>query len=196
MPDALYGNFRYGEEYYGGVYLVDSVVPSYLALRVNFAEPVYDDEELNDPDNYTITRIGSPAVTASVVGVSPEPGGSPNYVDLECTDLTHGKQYQIEIASGKLQDAGQTKYFTFGLDATYFGVSTTPEIQSLLSTTEYEMRVVFTKAMAVNADLLDPTNWVFDKGLTVRAVSSPSPGVVLLTTSKQVPSELYTLTVS
>ena len=195
MPTAWYGNFKYGEEYYGAVYLIDSVVPSYLALRINFIEAVYDDEELNDPDNYTITCIGSPAVTVGVISVTPEPGGAPTYVDLECTDLTHGKQYQVEIASGKIQDVGQTKYFLFGLSETYFGVSTMPAIQSLVSTSQYEMRVVFTKAMAVNDDLLNPSNWVFDKGLEVRSVASPSPGVVILTTTRQIPSELYTLTV-
>jgi len=173
-----------------------SLVPSYLGLRVNFREALYEDDELNDVDNYTIYPYEAAAVSFEIISVTPEPGGFPTYIDLECNDLTGGKGYRLIIAGGVIQDAQQTKYFTGGLRKEYTSVSVVPVIQTMRSTSLYEMQVVFSKPMDVNVDLLDESNWSFDKGLEVLSVTSLAPGVVALKTTKQTPSELYTLTVS
>jgi hypothetical protein len=171
------------------------LVPSYLGLRVYFSEPVYNDAQLRDPDNYSIFPYEALAVTNEVVSVTPEKEVAPSYVDLDCTDLTHNKEYRLHITEGVIQDAAQTKYFEGGMIDNFIGVSVFPTVQSIRATSQYEMQVIFSKPMAITSDLLDPSRYFFNNGLSVRSVSSLSEGVVLLSTTKQTPSELYTLTV-
>jgi len=172
--------------------------PSYLGLRVTFPQTMFDDDALRDPASYAISPTEGGAVSNYVLSVTPEEDTFPvthkSYVDLECTDLTHGKGYILEIAGSTLKDANEI--YVDANDGEFTGVSEIPDIQSLVAESETTMRLVFTKQMAITDDLLDPTRYVFDKGLTVQVVTSPSPGVVMLQTTKQTPSEYYTLTVS
>jgi len=191
---ATYGVSTYGVDVYGSL-LISSVVPSYLGLRINFSVAVHDDAELRNPDNYSFTVLSAPAVGLYALSVTPESGGSPTYVDIECTDLTDGESYQVTIAGGVIQNVTMTAYFPSSSDS-YIGVSTNPTVSSITATSSTEMMVIFSKTMAVNSELLDTTKYTFTNGLTVRSVESVSPGVVKLTTSKQIPSRLYTLTVS
>jgi hypothetical protein len=176
-----------------------SVEASYLGLRVYFSNPVYDDAELRNPNNYSI--VGDDAVltseisTAEILSVEPEDVESPTYVDLVCTDLTDGMSYLFTIVSGKIQDAGQENYMTSGNSVSYDGVSVLPYVQTVRAISETLMEVVYSKEMSPVGDLMDVESYSFDKGLIVREVIWVSPGVVHLVTTKQTPSELYTLTV-
>lgn len=176
--------------------VISSLEPSYLGLRVHFSEEVCDDDGLRNPDNYNISSCNDDSESLKVIDVSPEKSEYPTYVDLECTDLKDGKIYRLNIIEGAIQNASQTKKFVGDITETYTGVSLAPIIQSLKALSSTEIQVVFSKTMNVNSDLLNPKRYVFDKGLKVIKVISPSPGVVILTTTKQFPSELYTLTVS
>ena len=174
-----------------------SVVPSYLGLRVIFDEPMNNNADLRNPDNYTIDVVSlSGAIdSASVISVTPEAVTNPMYVDLECTDLTHGKDYKVIIPSGVLITAMAVPVAGI-CDVTYTGISELPRVQSVKSISETEMEVIFTKEVSPVSDVVVPSRYSFNKGLVVRIVTVVAPGTIKLTTTKQTPSELYTLTIS
>lgn len=196
---AIYDSGIYGTDVYGPLGSspgIDTVEPGYLSLRINFLTRMTNDTALLDASNYTVTPNESGAVDTDVVGVTPEPDVTyPQYVDLEMLDLTHGKEYQLVITPNELLDHTST-YLVVDNTALYDGVSELPLIQNMTSTSSNEIIVVFTKPMSPNDDLTDPARYSFDNGLRVLSVNILGEGIVRLTTSDQVPSTLYTLTVS
>jgi len=177
-----------------------SVVPSYLGLRIYFNDMMTDDVELRNKDNYSI--VGSDSVPTSevhnseVVGVVPEPDVNyPEYVDLECTDITHGREYTLTITPNKLL-SWDARPLVSNNTAEYNGVSVLPRVQTVRSISATLIEVIFTKEMSPTADILDVATYSFDKGLRVREVTIVAPGVVHLLTTRQTSSEIYTLTVS
>jgi len=173
------------------------LIPGYLSLRVVFDQEMIDDPELVNPDNYTIIANESGAIdVASVISVTKEPDvDNPTYVDLEVQDLTDGKQYKLTITSGVLSGVGGSLVSPNNV-AYYMGDSELPAIQTLRSLSATEVEITFTKLMSPNSDLIDTSRYSFDKSLRVLEVTIVSPGIVKLKTSKQIPSEMYTLTVS
>jgi hypothetical protein len=176
------------------------VIPSYLGLRVIFNQAALDDAELRDPDNYTIEAIdASPNEQvhhSDAWAVTPEDVADPTYVDLDCTDLTHGYEYRLTITPSRISNAGSTEQIIGNNTADYVGVSILPRVQTVRPVSDTIMEVIFTKEVAPIAGSIDPASYSFDKGLTVREVTIIAPGTVHLLTTRQVPSELYTLTVS
>jgi len=175
--------------------LIDYVTPSHLGLRVVFVRAVYNNATLRNPANWSISYIGAgTAVTPSVTTVNPESDTAPTYVDLVCTDLTAGEDYQLSVPTGVIQDSLQLAFFTTGLSANYVGVSTQPDIESLTAPSNTSIRVTFTKEMDQTSEYLDSDSYVFDNDLDVLSVSVASAEAVLLSTSSQ-GFITYTLTV-
>lgn len=175
---------------------IENVVSSYLNLRITFSGNVVKSDDLVDPTNYQIDSIGDGV--GCVVGiVTPEDVDEPVYIDLECTDITNGEMYQLTIEPDKIQEVISGHYLVEPNNvASFEGVSEYPEIQTIRATSSTAMEIVFTKDMSMIASLSDPTNYTFDKGLRVIAVTVASHAMVRLTTTPQTSSELYTLTIT
>lgn len=173
-----------------------SAVGSYLGLRVTYDEAMTDNDALRDPSNYSISQVAASGVnSAEVLSVTPEDVVNPTYVDLDCSDVTDGSVYKVTIVSGVMRTAMNVLVIA-GLDVNFVGVSELPSVQSIKAISLYEMEVVFTKEISPTSDVEDESRYSFDNGLQVRSVTIIAPGIVRLSTSRQTPSELYTLTVS
>lgn len=173
---------------------VQSIVPSYLGLRVNFSGEMENNDALINPFNYLITKQEFNSVTCSVVDVTPEGVTYPTYVDLNVSDLTNGKQYLFSVVPNTIQDR-YGSYIVSGSNILYDGISDSPIIQNVTSLSSTFMEVTFSKSMNLD-DISDVNNYSFDKGLSIISVTVISSSVVRLLTTTQTPSELYTLTVT
>lgn len=174
--------------------LLSSLTPSHLGLRVTFQEAVLDDAALRTVSNYTIVAdaTGYPVTVQSVV---PEAGGSPTYVDLILSDGTNGENYTLTIPSDTIYNAAGSKYFTQDLTLGYTAVSILPDVQTLTAVSNDYMVLTFTKAMDQDAAFLSASNYSFDNGLSVLAVTARDSSSVFLQTSAQ-STTTYSLTVS
>ena len=185
----------YGPE---SVFQILRVVGEYLGARVYFTQPCLDDANLRNPEYYSIVHADSYLVGfLDVYSVTPEDTEFPTYVDLECSDLTDGKIYELTITDGKLSNFDQSKTIDAPNNvAEYEGVSIFPQMIDLQATSERTMLVTFNKDMSPTDPLFNPSAYTFTGGLIVYEVVRISPGVVELRTSKQTPSVLYELTVA
>jgi len=180
------------------VFEILRVVGEYLGARVYFTQACTDDANLRNPEFYQILHAESEQVGfLDVYSVTPEDTEFPTYVDLECGDLTDGKDYELTIEDGKISKFDLSKTIDAPNNvAEYEGVSIFPQAISVQATSDQTMLVTFNKDMAPNDSLFDVGSYSFTGGLVTRRVTRISPGVVELLTSKQTPSVLYELTVT
>lgn len=173
------------------------VTPDHLSLLINLNAQILNPSACENVDIYHITLVGSDAVTCSPVTVDDvyevTSGGVKTYVLLGVSDVTDGKEYNVTIDDNVLM-IDPTPIYLNGFTVNYFGVSQSPTIQTITAISDYIMEVVFTKDMNLE-DLNNEANYQFDKGLTIISVEIISQRVVRLHTSKQTPSEMYTLTI-
>jgi hypothetical protein len=176
------------------------LIPSYLGLRIIFSKAMTNDEALRNPEYYSIEAIE--AVPSSQIHnvdpwyVTPEPDVEyPTYVDLDCTDLTLGTDYRLTITPDVISTSLDELLTSGNNQGIYVGVSIYPYVQTVRPVSETVMEVIFNKEMSPIGDLLLASSYSFNKGLVVRDVTIIAPGTVHLLTTRQVPSELYTLTV-
>ena len=57
------------------------------------------------------------------------------------------------------------------------------------------VRVMFSKNMGINADIINPTRYVWSAGLNTIKVEKESNSTVIITTTEQRSAEIYELTV-
>jgi len=176
---------------------VDSATGSYLSTRVTFSSAVVNDSELRNPLNYTIIPLEqSTSVGAECISVIPDSLNEyPEYVDLEVTDCTNDSDYAVVVTPNRIRNSNDDFIGNDGNTAIYVAVSLPPGILLSFSTSETTYKVVFTKPMAINADLSDPRNYQFNDGLRCTKVTVESQTVVILTTTKQTRGHIYNLTI-
>lgn len=192
-----YGTFYYGEETYGvDTFTISNVEHTYLGLRIYFSNPCTVDSALINPDNYQITvSLPDVAYDFGVISVTPEDVENPEYVDLEVTDCTGDEDYTLEIVADVIKDI-YDNYITTGNNTFAFtGVTEAPEVLYVIPLSLTTMRVTFSKYMAQNQDLYNPSNYVWTSGLNTLQVAEDTNSSVILTTTEQTPSEIYELTV-
>jgi hypothetical protein len=173
---------------------INYVVPTYLNLRIYFIQAMNNNSALTSTSTYSISALSGPAITPTVSLVTAESVTNPTYVDLTCSNLTHGQLYRVTITSGVLRNGDLGPYYYDGLTADYYGVSVGPDVITLVATSTTTMRLVFSNSMTVDGSFLSPASYSFSRGLSVTGVSLISATTVTLTTSEQLPF-LYTLTV-
>lgn len=176
---------------------IDSVVASYLSLRVTFSDEMLNDSELTSYGNYSVT-VTEPnlAFDFDILSVTPENVTYPTYVDLEITDCTNGREYTLVIEPDKVQTKTGI-YLSSGVNTKEFNaVSELPDVLSVEPVSSTSVRVIFSKKMSKNTSLLTQSNYSFTNNLRVISVEQENLYSVLLTTSAQTPGEIYNLTVT
>jgi len=168
-------------------------------VRVLFSNPMTDNDELLDVDNYTITPLDAglsvPAIYKKIIA---ENKTYPTYVDIDCTEMTIGQTYNFEI---NVSTGGPTDFEGNLVDPatgvkTFAGTGKKPTIKSVEATGDDECKITFSEVMENNLDIKNPTKYTFDNGLTVLSVESVSGSEVVLKTSEQTEGTLYLLTIS
>jgi hypothetical protein len=175
---------------------VVNAVSSYLRLRVYFSKGMVNNSELRNPENYAIRAIdSSTSFGFGCISVTPRVDiDFPDYVDLEVTDCTHGKQYRLTVTQNVLQSFDGF-YLVGGNTCEFSGVSEMPYVVAALPITKSTIRVLFSKVMSPISDLCDPARYVWTSGLRTIKVEPESNSTVILTTTEQKPAEIYELTV-
>lgn len=178
-------------------FFIDTVVPTYLSMRVTFSKGCKNDAELNDPENYqmTVSTPGS-AFDFGVLDVSPEPEVLyPTYVDLDVTDCTHGEDYTLVITPDKITAFDDELLTTGSNTKAFVGVSEMPEVLAVISLSLTQVKVVFTKEMEQSDRLYNPSNYMWTGGIRTLKVEPDTNSSVILTVTEMTASQLYDLTV-
>jgi hypothetical protein len=181
----------------GEKYEIDSVVHSYLNLRVNFSKPTKNDVELNNPDNYQITVTDpTTAFDFGAVSVTPEENVTyPTYVDLEMTDCTHGKGYTLVITADKLTSEDDDLMTAGNNEEAFTGVSELPEVLHVIPLSLTQVKVVFTKYMVQSSELMNIANYVWTGGIQTLKVEQDTNSSVIVTVTTMEAATIYDLTV-
>lgn len=99
--------------------VVSAVGRTTTLVRVTFNEAMTDDAELQDPTNYTVIPTGAGS-TPTVIGATPQTGGSPLYVDLTLDlAMSNSAEYEAtvdtavtDLAGNPLDAAADSALFT------------------------------------------------------------------------------------
>lgn len=163
-------------------------------IRVDFTNNVVPNAALSNPSTYQIS-----AVSAGAALVVPQqvflPVGQPNplFVEIEVTEMTDGAIYQLALGAGLVSVDGEPSGPI--VPAFFAGIGDSPDVFLVLAIDKDTCQVQFTEPMLDNAALRDASNYIFDKGLAVTAVSAVEGSIVTLKTGDQIGGEIYTLTV-
>jgi len=178
-------------------FTIDTVVPSYLGLKVNFSKGCKNDSELNAPNNYQITvSLPGSAFDFGTVSVIPEPDVTyPTYVDLEVTDCTHGEDYELVITPDKITAFDDELLTTGSNTKAFVGVSEMPEVLAAISLSLTKVKVIFTKYMEQTDRLYNPSNYMWTGGIRTLKVDKDTNASVILTVTDMSASQIYDLTV-
>ena len=176
-----------------------SSVNAYSAskVRITFDRPMDKNSQLVSVLNYELTPSSSSSAPLYHSSITPESVVSPRYVDVGLdSEMTHEGSYELEIAT----EGGPTSVDANPLDGTtnedtFLGLGVIPGILSVVAVGRNRVDVIFTEAMADNVEIRTPSNYSFDKSLSVLGVLGVSSDTVQLATTDQTPGELYTLTV-
>ncbi len=144
-------------------------------IRPTFSICLEEDSALYSFSSYSIVPLID-AIPVFVLSLNPEAITCPTYVDLVTTGQTDGGSYRLTIEDPEADDP---------LIFDYIAEAEFPDVVSLTATSNTEMTLVFSKDMEANATLLDPASYVFDKDLSVSAVTVSSTTTIVLTTSAQ-----------
>ena len=175
--------------------LLASVVTAFK-VRVTFDQEMIEDSRLVDIANYAIVPVSAGALIA-VENVTPETAVFPSFVDLDITEMTDGESYQVAVNAGAGSPASR---FSIPLNvasafAVFVGLGENPTVVSVEAISENRADVKFSESMFDNVDIRDPSNYVFDQGLSVTSVLDVDGDTVKLITTDQVPGILYNLVI-
>lgn len=162
-------------------------------VRVYFDRAMEKNAALINPSNYSITPDTVDGINVTVVSVSPEDVDEPTYVDLTVSEFTDSELYSMNV-DGPV-DTENIPMDPLQADYSLLGQGKAPTVSSLISLSLNSFEITFSETMYENPFIKDSSNYSFDKGLQVLAVSYQD-NKVILTTSEQTPGEIYTLTIS
>lgn len=131
-------------------------VLSSTSIRVNFSEVLNVNTALTSNDVWGI----SPTLTIS--NVEPEAPTQASYVIITVSEMTQSQAYTVSLYCA---DGGvMTGNFT--------GTGTSPTVASAQALSGTSVKITFSEGMTNNADLLDPTHYVFTPGGGSNAITA------------------------
>lgn len=162
-------------------------------VRITFEAPALINAALTSPTSYHFDNVSPGSVGVVPLSVILPVGQvNPIYVDVELTEHTNGKTYEVGLGSNIRGAMGEIGH---PVPVTYVGIGVEPTLQVVIGTSATEAEVHFSESVADNASANDPSKYTWTGGISTIAVRSVNGNVVTLQTTAQVPGELYTLTV-
>lgn len=165
-------------------------------IRVTFDEPMdLNGTELENPLNYTITPTGGGA-SVFVGSVVLPAGTNPSFVELVVSEMTDGGAYEVAVASaGPIRDAAFNP-LDAGFDtAAFTGAGDAPLLLQIVPVSKTRVDVIFNETMKDNADIRDPSNYVWNNGLVTLSVLDFTVDTLRIVTTEQTEGLLYQLTI-
>ncbi len=174
-----------------------AVATNNIKIRVTFDEAMdRNGTELENPLNYTVTPTGGGASIFVSSVVLPVDDVNPAFVDLVTTEMTDGAGYSLAVnSSGPIRDAAFNPLDSGFDTAAFTGIGDAPELKSVVAVSSTRVDVIYNEIMKDNADIRDPSKYVWNNGLTTLSVLDFDVDTVKLVTSEQVEGLLYQLTI-
>lgn len=174
----------------------EAITPT--TVRVWFTQPLLRDAVLLAAGTYEVSPASPAAALVYVRGVRTYNEFRPSYVDLDVTEMTGGKNYQLAVMGappntprnpgGDHMPAGQT--------APFVGMGATPVIRLVRATSKNGVDVQFDHPMLDEPSIRDPRRYTFGGGLAALSVSGVDRDTVSIATSDQRQGEVYDLAVT
>lgn len=162
-------------------------------VRIDFSAPTVINDALTDPASYTFEGVTPGAVEVIPLSVDlPQGQANPRFVEVNLTEHTNDKTYQVTISD---QILGQNGEVGGGASDTYVGIGISPLVTLVQATSPTEAVVIFDEDILDNADARDPSNFTWAGGLSTVSVKDVSGNTITLETTEQTPNTIYTLTV-
>lgn len=148
-------------------------------------------DALRDPASYELTALylGLPAGTFNPTAVTVV---NPTTVKLTVPLTTNGEEYRLEVI-GALETS--TAASITGAISDYVAVVSMPRVTSVVATGSRTIEVSFSRELQANADLVNPSAYVFSGGLRAEIVERIAPDRVKVTTTAQTLGQSYQLSV-
>lgn len=193
-----FGNLDFGLEIELDVYESVTVIhTSKTIIRINFQSNMRINDALKEPTTYTLQAITSGAVSSLVSSVILPTGiPAPNYADLVISGLTGGSEYRLTFTSAALQrESGEFIYNPNNI-ANFNALTFKPYIVEAYAASANSVDITFNEAFTINANLINPANYVFTNGLVAKAISVISETQVRVFVSPDMAmDQLYVVTV-
>jgi hypothetical protein len=166
-------------------------------VRFNFSEPMQRIGSLSALTSYTFNTLTAGAAEVFVSSVVPpsSPPASPSYVDVFCSEMTIGANYEAEVSITGPVDLANNTMDPANRILAFVGVGINPTIERIRAVSQNRVDVEFSENMLNNADAFDETRYTWDNGLQTISVLNVSENIVKLVTSDQDPNTLYNLTI-
>lgn len=165
-------------------------------VRFHFSEPMLRSAALEAPANYgfsVLTPGASDIYVESVV--VPDTPTNPSYVDVFCSEQTIGADYEATVSTSGPTDRSLNSINPASATVAFVGIGTTPTVARVEAISQNRVDVVFSEAMASNADIREASRYTWDSGLLTLSVLDVVSDTVKLVTSDQTPGTLYNLTI-
>lgn len=163
-------------------------------IRAHFSKPMIRDDLL-EMANWTLVAIGSGAAPLYLGSISLPAGTYPEYADLNTSEMTNAKDYQLEVST-TVRDRWGNTVSPFFNTRPFVGLGVSPTVEQVVATGINRVKILFSESMLDNVDIQNASKYAFDKGLLVLSVLSVNGNEVELVTSDQTPGELYSLAVT
>lgn len=165
-----------------------------VKIRVVFDSEMLKDAQLTNKSNYTLGPLTPGAAPLYVNSITTENVTYPTFVELDCSEMTDGASYKVTVANVK--DKNGIDIDPANDDANFTGLGTAPAVDRVVAIGTNRADVIFTEAMADNADLRNPAKYGFDQGLSILSVLDVVGDTVKLVTTDQDANKLYNLTIT
>ncbi len=165
-------------------------------IRVSFDRPMCKDEALANAANYQIAPADDSGEPLYYRNVEVPNTTNPEYVEIIVSEMTGSTSYNCTV--NHLEDGPvdlEGVHFESGNETMFVGVGVAPELVYARSIDKTTIELVFSEGIKDTDGASDVGVYSFDKDLSVVGVVSVLGAVVTLTTSEQIPNELYTLTI-
>jgi len=170
--------------------IVNARALSDTRIRVDWSAALDRNTQLEDVANWSLATAVSGAVVPAVLAVDVPDIDAPRFVELVTGEHTDSTAYTV-AASASVTSGGLP---VSTAPANYTGSGTDPGILVVVATSSTTCEVRFSEAIRDTASVRNASNWSFNLGLSVAAVTDVGEGIVSLETSEQDEDSLYTLT--
>lgn len=174
-----------------------SIVPiTATKLRFNFSEAMLKNAALSAVSNYLLMPVTPGAAPLFFDRVEVPALDFPTFVDIPCSEMTNGSNYQGGVVSPSMTDKANNPVNPSFSTVSFTGLGQAPTIKEVRAISQNRVDVVFTEPMDDNADIRNPAKYTWSNGLATLSVLDVLGDTVSLVTSDQTPNALYDLSVA
>lgn len=164
--------------------------------RVHFSEPMLRGGALTSDLYYSFTVLTAGAAPVFVERVvAPSTPTYPEYVDVYCSEMTDGANYELVVSTLGPTDRAHNHIDPTGDTVAIVGVGEVPTLSRVEAISANRVNVIFSESMRDNVAIREASRYTWDNGLETVEVIGVEGNIVQLVTTDQTPGTLYNLTI-